>query len=354
MRHAHFLIPGDIHTATGGYAYDREIAAALTRAGWKISIEQLAEDLALPEAKAAATRCLEALPDDALVLVDGLALADLAAPLASHSRRLRLVAIVHHPAALETGLSEARASEIARSELLALRTMNSVVCTSDWTARTLSGLGLTSAPIHVVEPGTDIGAARRETQPMRRAPATAHAAGLRLLCVATITPRKGHDLLVRALARLADLHWSLTCIGSRERAPLHVKHVEALIQSHALQDRITMAGEVDRSTLIDAYEDADLFVLASKLEGYGMVLAEARAAGLPIVATRGGAVAETLADAAAVVVEPDSPEHLADALRAIIAQQQVWLALAGAAREKAQTNRTWELAAAELAAALIA
>jgi len=354
MLHAHFLIPGNIHTATGGYAYDREVAAALTRAGWKISIEQLAEDLTLPEAKAAATRCLETLPDDSLVLVDGLALAEMAAPLANHSRRLRFVAIVHHPAALETGLSEARASEIARSELLALRVMHTVVCTSDWTARTLSGLGLSSTPIHVVEPGTDMSAARHETQPQRRAPAAAHAAGLRLLCVATITPRKGHDLLIRSLSRLSDLHWSLTCIGSRERAPLHARHVEALIQSHALHDRVTMAGEVNRSTLIDAYNEADLFVLASKLEGYGMVLAEARAAGLPIVATRGGAVAETLADAAAILVEPDSPEYLADALRRIIGEQQVWLALAGAAREKAQTSRTWDIAAAELAAALTA
>jgi len=354
MRHAHFLIPGNIHTATGGYAYDREVAAALTRAGWKISIEQLAENLALPEAKAAATQYLETLPDDSLVLVDGLALADLAVCLTSHSRRLRFVAIVHHPAALETGLSEARASEVARSELLALRVMHAVVCTSDWTARTLSDLGLPSTPIHVVEPGTDVRTAQRPSQSLRRAPEAAHAAGLRLLCVATITPRKGHDLLVCSLAKLADLRWRLTCIGSRERAPLHAQNVDALIQSHALQDRITMAGEVDRGRLIDAYNEADLFVLASKLEGYGMALAEARAAGLPIVATRGGAIAETLADAAAVVVEPDSPERLAGALRTIIAQPEVWLALAGAASEKAHTSRTWEAAAAELAAALTA
>jgi glycosyltransferase involved in cell wall biosynthesis len=106
--------------------------------------------------------------------------------------------------------------------------------------------------------------------------------------------------------------------------------------------------------LIHAYAEADLFVLASQLEGYGMVLAEARAAGLPIVATRGGAVAETLAGAAAVVVEPQSPEHLAGALRTLLTEQRAWLALAAAARETAHTSRTWEVAAAELAEAVIA
>lgn len=352
MPHAHFLIPGDISTPTGGYGYAREVLAALARSGWQIALEQVAEDLSRPSAKAAAVQRLATLPDDALVLVDGLALAELADLLESQRERLRLVAVMHHPAALETGLAESRAAVIQRNELRALHAMRTVVCTSRWTARILAGLGLRRVPVCIVEPGVDSDIALRTSEGLRRDAAAAHSSGLRLLCVATVTPRKGHGVLVRALAQVSGQRWSLNCVGSLTRAPEHARHIEELIRAHDLQRRITLTGEVGRNALIDAYAEADLFVLASELEGYGMVLAEARAAGLPIVATRGGAVEETLAEAAAVVVEPDSPQALAAALRGILTSRSDWLRLAAAARQGSRAPRHWDTVAAELAAAL--
>ncbi|MGD8809142.1 MAG: glycosyltransferase family 4 protein, partial [Gammaproteobacteria bacterium] len=350
MPHAYFLIPGDIATPTGGYGYTREVLAAMARSGWRIALEQLAENLSQPSAKAAAVQRIAALPENALVLVDGLALAELADFLESQRERLRLVAVMHHPAALETGLTESRAAVIQRNELRALRAMRTVVCTSRWTARKLGSLGLTRVPLRIVEPGVDSGIALRASGGLRRDAAAAYSSGLRMLCVATVTPRKGHGALVRALAQVSDQRWSLNCIGSLARAPEHARHIEELIRAHDLQYRITLTGEVGRNALIDAYAEADLFVLASQLEGYGMVLAEARAAGLPIVATRGGAVGETLAEAAAVVVEPDSPQALAAALRGIMTNRSDWLRLAAVARQGSRAPRQWDTVAAELAA----
>ncbi|HMB73933.1 MAG TPA: glycosyltransferase family 4 protein [Gammaproteobacteria bacterium] len=347
-----FLVPGDIETLTGGYAYDRNLAASLRRAGWQIEICSV-EDLTRPQARARAAALIDALPDDAELLIDGLALAELADVVARHRTRLRLSAVVHHPAGMETGLSRSAAADITRREVAALRSMHCIVCTSNWTARQLAGFGLAPSIVHVVEPGVDIGASAAVHSSVRRDPLAAHDAGLRLLCVATLTPRKGHDVLIEALGELTDVEWQLDCIGSRERAPQHAAHLAALIDNYGLTHRVNLRGEVSHADLALAYARSDLFVLASHLEGYGMVLAEARSAGLPIVATRGGAVAETLERGAAVVlIDPDSPQALAAALRGVCADRQGWLELARSAAACGGAARSWDVAAQEFAAAL--
>jgi glycosyltransferase involved in cell wall biosynthesis len=353
MSRIEFLIPGDLGSLTGGYTYDRELVAAMRSAGIEVGVRQLEEDLTDADARASAAQLIEDLPDGARVLIDGLALADLADALAAVAHRLHLYALVHHPAALETGMPEADAARIAERELAALRKAERIVCTSNWTADELIGMGLPDERIRVVEPGVDrLIADSKKISNQRRAPATAFADGLQLICVATITPRKGHDILIAALSELQSFDWQLDCIGSLQRAPQHVKTIESLIEHHGLQDRIRMRGELTRDQLAAAYGRADLFVLASALEGYGMVFAEARAAALPIVATSGGATAQTLSGSGAVLVEDRSAKSLAHALRAPISDLDNWKKLAAAARTERGAPREWQAVAAEFVAAL--
>ncbi|MGC3987470.1 MAG: hypothetical protein QM777_23615 [Pseudorhodoferax sp.] len=160
-------------------------------------------------ARAQAAACVESLPDGALAVADGLAFGALADLAERHAPRLRWVALVHHPLALESGLSAQEQALLRASERRALACARQVVVTSPATARALHGLRRAGRRAsRVVEPGTD---------PVT--PARGSAQGLSLLCVATVTPRKAHALLLQALAGLRGRAWHLHCVGSLARDP---------------------------------------------------------------------------------------------------------------------------------------
>src|SRR5262249_52125928 len=115
-----------------------------------------------------------------------------------------------------------------------------------------------------------------------------------LLSVGALVPRKGYDVLIAALAEIADLPWRLTIAGPRDRSPQTAAAIEAAIAARKLDRRVTLAGAVVRDRLAALYGEADLFVLASRHEGYGMALADAIAHGVPVVATTAGAIPETV------------------------------------------------------------
>ncbi len=150
------------------------------------------------------------------MLVDGLALGALPDEAEREASRLTIVALVHHPLAAETGIDRALAAALEVSERRALAAVRSVVVTSHATAARLAGYGVTADRIAVVEPGTDPAPLARGSvaASVGRAPAP-----VALLCVATLTPRKGYELLVRALATIPERHWRLTCAGSLDRDP---------------------------------------------------------------------------------------------------------------------------------------
>jgi len=172
-----------------------------------------------------------------------------------------------------------------------------------------------------------------------------------LLCVANLVPRKGHELLVEALARIRDLNWRLSCIGSLERDPATVRAVRRRIRAHGLGRRVTLTGEVPPQRVAQAYRAADAFVLPSFHEGYGMVYAEAMAHGLPVIATTAGAIPETVPPQAGLLVPPGDPAALAQAMRRIIAQPVLAARLALGSRAAGarlpdwpQATETWEWA----------
>lgn len=340
----HLLIPGSIDQQTGGYAYDRNIVASARGLGCAVTVHELAGRFPLADAAtvAGAARCLAAIPDGAVVVIDGLALPALPSVLAAAGARLRLVGLVHHPCSLETGLTADMAAGLERDERAALACCRAVVVTSGHTRDMLARLDLAAGnPVHVVRPGV----ARREVGPLTTRPLPS-CGPLRLLCVATVTARKGHDILVRALARL-DLDWcpdwQLDCIGALDRDVDAVAALRDLIARLGLTDRVRLLGAQPMDRVGAAYRRADVFVLPSRYEGYGMVFAEAMAHGLPIVAATGGAVPETVPEQAGVLVAVDDVDGLARALAAVIASPERRARLAGGARAAARALPEWRV-----------
>ena len=329
-----FAVPGDMATLTGGYAYDRRIVAELRRLGWDVELVGLGGGFPKPDAlqKAVAQARLLAAPMDRPIVIDGLALGVLPeAAVALHPDR-RVVALIHHPLALETGLARHEAERLYASESAALAATRLVIVTSDFTADLLiSRYGVSPARIEVIAPGTD------------RVPLSAGSGGheLRLISVGAIVPRKGFDILVEALAQLTHLAWRLTIVGDRGRDPAAVARLDALIGCHGLEDRIESPGTVSPERLDALYAEADLFVLASHFEGYGMAYAEAIAHGLPIVGTTGGAIAQTVPACAGRLVSPGDVGALVEALRDVIGNDASRCALAAGARAAAAALPTW-------------
>ncbi len=340
MKHIAFAVPGDIDTPTGGYIYDRRIIAGLRALGWTVDLVGLGDGFPFPDTStlAFAQKILSAVPQGRLLLIDGLAfgvMPEIARQLAlTHP----LIALVHHPLALEAGLSVAQAESFRQSETDALSHASQVIVTSPATARTLvTEFSLPASRTHVVLPGTDRLKATCTGQPEREHPQGC----LRLLSVGTITPRKGFDVLMASLALVKDLPWELTIAGDRTRdahAPLRLAQD---IERFGLHDRVHLLGTVTSEALDSLYLDADIFVLASRYEGYGMAFAEALAHGLPVIATTGGAIPETVPSTAGILVEPGDVAQFAQALRQIMTNATLRAGLSAGAIKAAQAQPDW-------------
>ncbi|MEF7616565.1 glycosyltransferase family 4 protein [Aquincola sp. MAHUQ-54] len=339
----HVLLPGDWHQATGGYRYDRRIGLGLRALGLDVRplVLQGAFPRPAPHELAAAAQAVAALPDGAQVLADGLAFGAMPEIAEAHARRLRWVALVHHPLWLETGC-EAPALLRAR-EARALAAARQVIVTSRATAGLVQALGVGPERIAVVEPGTD---------PAPLAEGAGPGAAPNLLCVATVTPRKGHRRLVEALAPWRARPWTLLLAGSLDRDPACVAALRAAIDAHGLAARVRLLGEVDDAALAACYRRADAFVLASAFEGYGMALAEALAHGLPVVSTTGGAIGGTVPPDAGVLVDPQDTGALSRALGRLLDDPGTRTALQAGARRARERLPTWDAACRRFAAVL--
>jgi glycosyltransferase involved in cell wall biosynthesis len=344
QRVCHFLLPGDWHIPTGGYTYDRRLSLALREQGWTVLPEVLEGAWPWPDDSglSAALARIAALPDGALVIADGLAFGALARVVRPHAQRLRWVAHVHHPLHLETGLSAADSAHLRTAEAQALQLVRQVVVPSRRTLDDVAALGVPPGRIAVVEPGTDPSLPPQPT-PRRDGP-------VQLLCVATLTPRKGHALLLQAIASLTQLPWVLHLVGSAERDPGTAARLQAL--AAPLGERVVWHGELPGPALRAHYLAADVFVLPSLYEGYGMVIAEAIAHGLPVVTTDGGALAHTLPPGAGLQVPAGDVAALQAALERVLADAGLRERLGAGAREAAAALPTWPQQAARYAAVL--
>lgn len=343
------IVAGDPGQRTGGYLYDARIVEALREQGHQVTVVGLEGRFPLADevAASALAHALEQQASGARVILDGLAVGALPDVVARHADRLDLTALLHHPLGDEQGLSSDEQQHLHRSELTGLGCVARIIVTSRFTARRLKVLAEQyavplTAPISVVEPGVahaPISPAPREGEP------------LRLLCVATLTPRKGQDVLVKALAGLTHLPWQCDCYGAERDAEFSAS-VRQRVEEHHLGERIALHGECDAATLEAAYHQAHALVLPSWYEGYGMVVTEALAHGLPVITTTGGALRDTLPEGAGLSVAPGDVPALQAALEQFCRDQTLRTALrAGAAVARGELN-DWQAAGAQFASAL--
>ncbi|HEX8630492.1 MAG TPA: glycosyltransferase family 4 protein, partial [Catenuloplanes sp.] len=298
-------------------------------------------------ARAELAGVLAAVPDDAVVVLDGLVACGVPDVVVPAARRLRLVVLVHMPLGDDTGLAPGEAAELDARERETLRAVPAVVATSAWAAaRLVERHGLAPGRVHVAEPGVD------------RAPLAPGTDGAsRLLCVAAVTPHKAQDLLVEALATIAGLSWSCVCVGALDRAPGYVERLHGLIREHDLSDRVRLVGPRTGGELAASYAAADLVVLASRAETYGMVVTEALARGIPVLATAAGGVPEALGRAPdgtvpGLLVPAGDPAALAGALRRWLGEPGLRRRLKGAARGRRATLHGWEATSRRLSEVL--
>ena len=342
MKRAAFAVPGDLETPTGGYAYDKRIIAGLRALGWVIDVIDLGGAFPNPDAavRAAALAKLLATPQGCPIVIDGLAFGVMAAEAELLHERNPLVALVHHPLALETGTDAGMATALRDSERAALGFTRSVIVTSQPTAAILAAdYAVPSGRIAVIRPGVD------------RVPAHARRSRgsvVNLLAVGSITPRKGYDILIEVLASLQELPWQLTIAGA-SRSEAALVRLESDIGRFQLQDRVVIAGAVAEARLTELYASTDVFVLASLFEGYGMVFGEAIAHGLPIVATAVGAAGDIVPVEAGVLVVPGDAGALREALRRVIEDADLRTRMADAARRASVRLPAWRQAAAQFA-----
>ena len=336
------LVPGSLERLTGGTLYDKRIVHGLRAFGWVVDVHEIPGKCAHGDdtTRRAAEHILYALPEEARVVVDGLILPALSDQLASQAARVRIIVLLHLPVAQAAGLPDATRQELCAREAEGLAKASRIIVPSRTVRRSLIAAGVSGARMGVVVPGTDpVPSSRRSGNPDFP----------RLLCVAAVTEGKGHGFLVEALAKLRHLAWKLECVGSVEREPATVAALQRTIARHGLEERVQLAGEVSREALAKVYGRADVFVLASVFESFGMALAEAMAHGLPVVSTIGGAIPETVPRTAGLLVEPGVPTALSQALEAVITDPGLRARLAAGAREAGRRLPTWAEAAARFA-----
>ncbi len=347
MKRAAFAVPGDLETPTGGYAYDKRIIAGLRACDWQIDVIDLGGAFPNPDraAREAAMAKLLATPEGCPIVIDGLAFGVMAKEAELLRARNPLVALVHHPLALETGIDAGMVKALRDSERAALGCARSVIVTSRPTAEILAGeYTVSSERIAVIRPGVD-----RVAVGARRSQVTS--AAVNLLAVGSITQRKGYDILIEVLASLKALPWQLTIAGA-SRSQAAFARLENDIERFHLQDRVAIAGAVTEARLTELYTNADVFVLASLFEGYGMVFGEAIAYGLPIVATAVGAAGDIVPGDAGLLVAPGDARALRDALRRVIGDADARVRMGEAAQKASIRLPEWRQSAAQFAQVL--
>ncbi len=344
-----FAIPGDLDAATGGYAYARQVLRYFPEhgiIGHHIRLPASFPD-PTPDDVAHTAGLLDQIHPETPILFDGLAFGALPEELVAQVKS-PIVALVHHPLAREAGHSPERQRQLEASEKAALAHASQIVTTSAMTAATLiSEYNVRSDRITVAEPGT---------APAARAVGTRNP--LSMLSVGALVPRKGYGVLIEALSALAadadqtgarsgdwpddwSGNWHCTIVGTPEHDPAEANRLREQIMATGLRSRITLAGRVEAAELTRLYAAADLFVLPSLYEGYGMVLAEAMARGLPIICTTGGAAAETAPDAAALKVAPGDAAALHRAIRTVVVDPETRQTMADCSWAAGQELPRW-------------
>ena len=336
--------PGPLESRTGGYIYDRRMVEGLRQLGWQVDVLELDSSFPHPTPAALehANRTLAAVRAGTITIVDSLALGAMAEIITREASRLPVVALVHLPLAAAIGLDRSDAARLEDGERRALSAAALVVVTGKAALPLIAQYAVAPSRVVVVEPGTDRAPLAHGS---RRSP-------LELLTVATLNPGKGHEMLLEALSAVRDSAWRLTCAGSLTRDPATAWRVRTTAARLQLENRVSFVGDLDCRALAACYDSADVAVLATQQETYGMAVAEALAHGLPVVATMTGAIPDLVGDDAGLLVPVGDTAALTAALARVLGDSHLRARLAEGARRRRDRLPTWDAAARVMSTAL--
>jgi glycosyltransferase involved in cell wall biosynthesis len=332
----HFLTMGDIHSLTGGYLYNMNIMEGLEQNGYSVNI--IGTDWPWdnkPELEKISRFHFEKLVAGSCILIDSLVLSLLRREVQEFSDKLIFVGMIHLPASYS--ISSDGYGKLSGEELLALHQMRQVIVTGQFTFDLLCNAGLNPAGIRVVEPGTDQFPQKTHYKPVPS----------ELLCIANYSPIKAQDILIRSLNRITDRDWTLHLYGDKDRDKEYSAMVNSLIKEFHLKKRVIMHGIAGRDEITAIFLDADLFVMPSLFESYGMALTESLAHGIPVVTTRTGNIPVTVPAGMGIFVEPGNEQQLADAIRSLLDDPAKYTSLCADASQYHLRARSWEQAVTE-------
>lgn len=311
-----FAIPGALDTHTGGYIYERRLLESLPEIGQPMHYVPLMTSWPHPTlaAQQDLAEKLAALPDGMALILDGLVFGAMDTDLLASLDR-PVIAMLHHPLGLEAGLEPDIASALIRRERDNLRHAAHVVVPSAHTRDILiSRFDVPSTRISTALPGFDRPPAATVAIPKAQPPL--------ILSVGIICERKGHDILLQALSRIAHLDWRASIVGLTHDDQVRRK-LWRLRADLGLQERVDFTGEITATALDGLFRQASIFALATRYEGYGMVLSEAQLYGLPIVSCAVGAVPQTVPAGSGLLTPPDDPAAFADALGQLLSKPEL-------------------------------
>jgi glycosyltransferase involved in cell wall biosynthesis len=347
VRDVYVVVPDGIDDParpSGGNTYDRHLLRELGAQGRKAHVRAVAGFWDRPGAAsfAALEGTLRKIPDDAVVVLDGLVASTAPEVLVPQASRLRLIVLVHMPLGHRPVDDDA-----VRRERAVLGAATATVTTSDWARRRLIELyELPADRVHVAEPGAEAADLASGTE-----------SGEALLCVGAVTFEKGHDILLEALESISALPWHCTCVGSLDRDPAFVESLRRRRVDAGLGERMSFEGSRTGAELDRAYASADLLVHASRAETYGLVITEALARGLPVIAAEVGGLVAALGEGAdgarpGLLVPPEDPDALAGALSAWLGDAELRTRLRRSAGQRRESLPRWSTTASDVAGVL--
>jgi glycosyltransferase involved in cell wall biosynthesis len=311
------------------------VISGLRQRGFEI--EEVVAGGASPEEQRAAAPRFGSTFDPSMfdaIVIDALARIAVAPHLGGWLASRPVVALVHELPSVAGGGSWPQTVPGERDYEEALFCADRLVAVSDHGRNVLLRRGVSPGRIHVVPPGFDGVPVGVGSQVQRGGP-------VRALCVAQWIERKGILTLVEAWTLRERKGAVLELIGETDADPDYAVLVGDAIEAGP-RGSIVVSGCVDDAALGASYAAADLFVLPSRYEGYGIVYAEALAHGLPIIACDVGPMPELVGRKAAVLVRPDDRENLSAALELLLGDPTLRVRMSAAATRRASRLPRWE------------
>ncbi|MGV3574916.1 MAG: glycosyltransferase family 4 protein [Devosia sp.] len=331
-RAAAFAIPGDATQKTGGYIYEYELLQALRRNGRAVEHIELGAGFPNPSADetAAAISAMAALPPDMPLIIDGLVFGSIDTA-GLRTVKAPIVAMIHHPLGLETGLTATQSRFLLQREADNLQLADAVLVPSPHTARILmQQFDVPEGKVTIAPPGF------RPLDPIHN-PLSPPL----ILSIGLLAERKGHDVLVAALGRIRDIEWQAQIVG-KTHDPAVERALRRQVAELGLGDRVSLTGLLADEEVIERYRAATLFAIATRYEGYGIVLGEAMQHGLPIVTCRTGAVPDTVAPGAGILVPVDDVEAFAQAMRSVLTDKPIRETMSRLSTEAGRKLHSWD------------